>query len=116
VPNLLTKLVAVVVLISVPFCAQVDERRESRHRPRVDRVVGPFAALFAVEQTGIGEPLQVVRDGRLRQPERRDQLADAYRLAGVDEQVHEPHAGGFAERSEQARRSGCLLVRKHRPR
>ena len=55
----------------------------------------------------------MVRDGRLREPERLGQLADADRLAGVDEQVHDPDARRLAERAEQARRRAGLLVGEH---
>ena len=61
---------------------------------------------FAVEQAGVDEPLQVVRDRRLREAERLGQLADANGLAGVDEQVDEPHARRLA----RARRRGAAVA------
>ena len=82
----------------------------------LQREVGPLAALLALEQPGVDELLQVVRDGRLRQSERLDQVADADRLRAVGEHVHDPHPSRIAERLEHLRRRSRLIVRQDRSR
>src|SRR6478752_3034355 len=69
-------------------CQRAGERFE---RLRHHGVVGPFAALFAGDQAGVDEQFHVMRHRRLRQADRRRQVADA-RLAGVGCRDHRQQA------------------------
>jgi hypothetical protein len=53
----------------------------------VQGVVGPGAALLAVQQPGLDECFEVVADGRLAEAERAGELADADRVGAGGQQV-----------------------------
>ena len=65
---------------------------------------------LALDQPGVDKLFHVMRDRRLRQSDRLDQIALADGPAVRGHQVHEPHARGIAERLEQLRRGNCLFV------
>src|SRR5207244_1826104 len=52
----------------------------------------PFTALLTLEQAGVDQLLQMMRNRRLRQAERRLKLARTYRLRVRRERIHDPHA------------------------
>lgn len=63
-----------------------------------EAVVGPFAALFAGDESGFGEDLEVVGDGGLAEAYGFGEVADAGFLAGLGgNDGDEPDAGGVAE-------------------
>src|SRR6185437_4757124 len=57
-----------------------------------------------------------MRNGRLRQAQRLDQVADADRLAARRQQVDDPHPGRIGQRFEDIRRRRRLEVGEHRRR
>src|SRR5260221_10377544 len=93
---------------------EVDERREARARLRLDREEAPLPALLAHEEARADECAQVMRHGRLRQPERFDEVAEADRLPAHCEQVEDLHARGIAERVEERGRGTRFGVREER--
>lgn len=61
-----------------PLCSAPAHRRGERVEGLVhDAVVRPLTALLAGDQPDVDELLEMVRDGRLREPDRAGELADA---------------------------------------
>ena len=90
---------------------QVGDGREGLDGVALEGEERPAAPLLALDEPGVDELLHVMRDGRLREPERLGEVADADGLAGVRrEQVHDPHARRVAEGAEELRSRAGLVV------
>ena len=80
--------------------------------PPPARVADPFH----MDEAGLAEDLQMVRDGRLADVEGVDDLADVHRPRLGGQQVQDQDAGRVAERLEPARpRRGVVTRNLHRP-
>src|SRR5206468_9092415 len=75
----------------------------------VDPVIRPTTALLPAEHAGVGEHPKMVRDGRLRQPERDGQVAHARLAAGGDD-ADQSETGGVGDHAEGAGEPTRLLV------
>ena len=70
-----------------------QETLQQRQLVAGDAVVGPAAALFTLDESGFAEDLEVVADGRLGEPERLGQVADARLVVGLGlDQAEQPQA------------------------
>src|SRR5918999_4900515 len=89
---------------------EIDECGETLQRLAGEGVVGPLPALLPLEETRVGELLQVMAHGGLRKLDRGRELADAHRAVAAGEQVDDLHAGRVGERAKQrCGRLGLLL-------
>src|ERR671934_40553 len=87
---------------------------EPRARLRPEREVRPLAALLTLEQPGIGQLLQMVTYCRLRQPQRRLELARTHRPLTRRQQVDDLHPRRITQDPEQPRRRIRLLIGQRR--
>jgi hypothetical protein len=94
-----------------------ERQRELRHRLGDEPVVHPGAALARdLDEPGLAQHPQVVRDGRLRQAERPDEVADADVL-GACQPVDDRHAARIGERLETVgQRAGSRPFQRRRSR
>ena len=87
-----------------PFADGLGEQLTKRGELLAEHAeVGPASALLALDESGVEQHLEVVADGRLRQPERLGEVADA-RLAlglGLDE-AEDAEPCGVGEHPERA--------------
>src|SRR5438034_525736 len=67
----------------------IDKGRQPCDRTGVEREVGPFAALLALEQAHLRQLLQVMADRRLRKTERRLELARTHGLVASREEIED---------------------------
>lgn len=75
----------------------------------------PTPALFALQKPGIHQPLEVVRQGGLRDPQScRKMTRTGRRVRGVGDQAHQPQPHRVCERLHQDRESFSLLCRHQR--
>ena len=79
--------------------------RRRSEKPR-ERVVDPDTPLRGLDQAGVLELRHVVGDCRLRQLERRCEVADADRLFGPPERGDHAESGRISQRLQEFR---CLL-------
>src|SRR5204863_208512 len=78
------------------------------------RLAERITSMPPLEQPGLHQLLQMMRDRWLRQAERVVQLAGADRFAGGREDVHDPHARWVTQRLEQLRGRDRLVVVERR--
>src|SRR4051812_19369842 len=92
-----------------------DDVTEVVERAGRKSVVREAPAPLALEQPGIVEQLEVVRDGGLLEPERLGEVAHADRLAaGPRKDVEDLDAVAVGERLEERLELDCLRVREGR--
>ena len=96
-----------------------EQAADPRERFRSDAEVGPASALLAFDEAGVEQDLEVMADGRLREPERNSEVADTGFAVWLRlDEAEQPQAGRLGEHLEQSRealRVGLAdLVREER--
>lgn len=91
-----------------------EEVAELRERFFADAKVGPVAALFAFDETGLEEHFEVVANGRLAEAERFSEVADAGLVIGLSlDEAQKAEPGGVGDRFENRRELvGVLWVER----
>ena len=88
---------------------ELEDVGEPAERVALERVVGPRAALLALQEPAPTQLLEVEAHRGLRQPQLGHEVADADGLGGVGEQVHDPNPVRVGERLEDRRQRARLL-------
>ena len=82
--------------------ASGEEIAERGERVRDDTEVGPAASLFAFEQSGVDEDLQVMADGRLAEAERFLEAANArFAIRLSLDEAEQPQPRGVGDHLER---------------
>src|SRR5215217_1442994 len=99
-----------------PGSSAVEGGDQATKGAGTQRVVGPGAALLALQQPGIHQLLEVVADGRLAQAEGPSELTHVHRPGAGGQQVDDLDPVGVGQGLEQpGRRLGLIVRQRRRP-